>query len=114
MIILGSASKCVQARKPTPHATGLHCYRWATFVGRMKDNEVWSLGPDVTLSFEGVCFNLGASWRAIRYPRHCRCSSNWQPRDGPMTNPEQTSLEVKVSCSFSSLISPGPNTLHRD
>jgi len=43
----------VQARKPTPHATGLHCYRWATFVGRMKDNEVWSLGPDVTLSFEG-------------------------------------------------------------
>jgi hypothetical protein len=23
-----------------------------------------------------VCFNLGASWRAVRYPRHCRCSSN--------------------------------------
>ena len=31
-----------------------------------------------------------------------------------MTNPEQTSLEVRLSCSFSSLISPGANTLHRD
>src|ERR1700733_14940402 len=33
-------------RKLTPHSTGLHCYRGATFVGRMKDNEVWSLRPD--------------------------------------------------------------------